>query len=70
MRKLKEKEIPFDTIIAGNKALINSLPAPLVDRNSFYSDLDKHGFKSVISKYIKRKIDQPFTKKQKILRKE
>lgn len=52
-----EKEVPFESILGGNRALVQSLDAPLVDRVSFYEDLDKMPFQDIAAKYIRRPID-------------
>lgn len=54
---LHEKQIPFDSILRGNPALVKPLDPPLVDRTSFYEDLDRMPFRDVAEKYIKRPID-------------
>lgn len=63
---LVDKQIPFDSILKGNPALLKSLANPLVNREAFYDDLEKLPFTEVISKYIKRPIDQPLSSKRKI----
>lgn len=63
---LIEKEVPFDSILKGNQALVKSLDKPQVDRDSFYRDLDVMPFKDVAAKYIKRQIDQPVGKKTRL----
>ena len=55
-RKLKEKEVPFDVVVKGNPALVSSLQPPIVNREEFYKDLDKHNFKEIAAKYIHRHI--------------
>lgn len=52
-----EKKVPFESILGGNPALVQSLEAPLVDRVSFYEDLDKIPFLDIATKYIRRPID-------------
>ena len=52
-----EMEIPFESILGGNRALVQSLGAPLVDRMHFYEDLDKMPFQDIAAKYIHRSID-------------
>lgn len=47
-----EKEVPFESILKGNPALLHSLEPPLVDRNAFYEDLNDLPFKEVARKYI------------------
>lgn len=60
-----EKEIPFESIFDGNPALVRSLAAPLIDRTSFYEDLDKMSFQDIATKYVQRSIDT-FTWKRKL----
>jgi acetyltransferase-like isoleucine patch superfamily enzyme/coenzyme F420-reducing hydrogenase beta subunit len=45
-------QTPFESILAGNPALVQSLPPSLVDRTHFFEDLDKMTFTEVASKYI------------------
>ena len=52
-----EKKVPFESILGGNRALVQSLDAPLVDRVSFYEDLDTMPFQDIAAKYIRRPID-------------
>lgn len=63
---LIEKEVPFDSILARNPALVTPLSHPQIDRDRFYEELDKFSFKEVASKYIKRSIDCPIETKTKI----
>lgn len=63
---LIEKEVPFDSVIKQNPALVTPLDPPHVDRQKFYQDLDVKPFKIVAEKYIKRNIDQPLSKKAQI----
>jgi len=53
--KINDQEIEVATVIKGNPALVKPLNTPLVNRKSFYEDLDKMPFKAVADKYIKRK---------------
>lgn len=48
-----DKQIPFDSILKGNPALVSSLNTPLVNRDTFYKDLDILPFKEIAEKYIK-----------------
>ncbi|MCL2327850.1 MAG: Coenzyme F420 hydrogenase/dehydrogenase, beta subunit C-terminal domain [Bacteroidetes bacterium] len=63
---LLSKPITFDTIFKGNPALTKSLNLPVVDRKSFYEDLDKLPFKEVAEKYIKPLNNNPLTARRKI----
>lgn len=62
--RIVEKQISYDSIFAGNPALLKSLEAPLVDRDEFYQDLNNLSFEDVAKKYIVRSIDQPPSRKQ------
>lgn len=64
--KLKEKEVPFDVVVKGNPALVSSLLPPIVNREEFYKDLDKHNFKEIAAKYIHRNIDKEPSKKSQL----
>lgn len=54
---LKFKQVPFESILAGNPALVKPLNPPLVNRDDFYKDLNEKLFSVVAKKYIKRPID-------------
>lgn len=64
--KLKEKEVPFDVVVKGNPALVSSLQLPIVNREEFYKDLDKHNFKEIAAKYIHRNIDKEPSKQRQL----
>ena len=64
--RIKEKVVPFETILAGNPALTQSLNPPLVDRKQFYQDLNDLPFQKVAEKYIVRTIDQVPSKKRQV----
>lgn len=64
--KLHEKEIPFESTLKGNPALTKPLNPPIVDRNDFYTSLDKNGFKGVVGTYIQRGLDRPISRKNKL----
>ena len=64
--KLKEKEVPFDVVVKGNPALVSSLQPPIVNREEFYKDLDKHNFKEIAAKYIHRNIDKEPSKQRQL----
>lgn len=49
----REKEIPYELTLKGNKALIKSLPTPNIDREQFYKDLNELKFEEFAKKYIK-----------------
>jgi acetyltransferase-like isoleucine patch superfamily enzyme/coenzyme F420-reducing hydrogenase beta subunit len=46
------RQVPFETILSGNKALNQPLPPPIVDRKQFFEDLDKMTFTQLADKYI------------------
>lgn len=52
--RAKTIQVPFESVLAGNLALVKSLDAPLVDRNLFFEDLDKLTFTEMAAKYIKQ----------------
>lgn len=45
-------EVPFESILAGNRCLVESLDAPLVNRDQFFEDVDKLAFSQLAEKYI------------------
>lgn len=65
--KVKSRQVPFETILKGNPALVKPLPQPLVDRNQFFEDLDKMTFTQVADKYIVNKREGWKPKVKKIL---
>lgn len=64
--RIVEKTISFDSIFAGNPALLKSLKAPLVDRTKFYQDLNDLSFEQVAKKYIVRAVDRIPSKKRQL----
>ena len=50
--RINSIEVPFESIIAGNPALTQSIAAPLVDRNRFFEDVDRMTFVQLAEKYI------------------
>lgn len=50
--KLVYREVAFDTIFGGNKALISSITPSSINRHSFFADLDKNGFEYVKDLYF------------------
>ena len=71
--RAKTIEVPFQSILAGNRALVSPLDPPKVDRTKFFEDLDKMTFTELASKYINVKVnDKPvsrFVKLKRILKK-
>ena len=51
-QKIKSISLPFETCLAGNPMIMNSQPAPLINRDAFYKDLDKMTFTEVANKYF------------------
>ncbi len=49
--RVLETEIPFESILEGNKALINSISKPSVNRDQFYKDLEILDFGTMAHKY-------------------
>ena len=45
-------EVPFDSILDGNPALVRPLDAPKVNREKFFEDVDKMTFTQLAEKYI------------------
>lgn len=64
--KFKDKEVPFDTILSGNQALLKSLSKPTFDRSQFYADLSEMPFKEFAEKYINLPVNRTLTVKSKI----
>lgn len=54
--KIKQRinfvEVPFDSILGGNPALVRPLDPPIVDREQFFEDVDKMTFTQLSEKYI------------------
>ena len=50
--RLEYKETAFETILGGNIALTESIKPSLINRESFFSDLDEKGFDFVVNKYF------------------
>ena len=44
--------VPFESILAGNPALVRPLDPPTVDREQFFRDLDQMNFTQLADKYI------------------
>lgn len=50
--KLEYRETSFQSILAGNPALVSPLSPAKIDRNDFFEDLDKGTFDDVTEKYF------------------
>lgn len=51
-QKVKIVEVSFENITKGNPMLMESQPAPFVNRDDFYADLDKGSYQEVANKYF------------------
>lgn len=51
---LKIKEIPFETVLPGNKALSYPIMQTTINRDEFYENLDKHSFTELYEMYHKK----------------
>ena len=51
-QKIKSSPVPLKKAIKGNKALIESLPFPTINRQNFFEDLNKTDFEAVANKYF------------------
>lgn len=49
--KILEKEVPFNSVLAGNTALLESISKPTFNREEFYKDLSKVDFGTLARKY-------------------
>lgn len=58
----REKEIPLETTLKNNQALIKSQPTPNIDRVQFYRDLNQMKFEDFAKKYIKLPVRLPTMK--------
>lgn len=68
--KIEYKETPFDSIIGGNPALSTSIEPAIIDRKTFFKDLDAHDFDYVTNKYYplsKKHVQQSLKSKIKAL---
>jgi acetyltransferase-like isoleucine patch superfamily enzyme/coenzyme F420-reducing hydrogenase beta subunit len=45
-------EVPLEAILPSNKALVESLPKPDIDRHEFFKDLDLKDFQAIASQYF------------------
>lgn len=61
--RAKTIQVPFESILSGNKALTTSLPPSKVNRERFFKDLDKLSFSELSKHYF---IDNPIPVKQKV----
>ena len=49
--KAKTIQVPFNSILSGNPALIKPLGPPLVNRTKFFEDLDEMSFSELVNVY-------------------
>lgn len=64
---LEYKVVPLETTFNGNIALFKPINKPTIDRNAFFTDLDKEGFDFVTEKYFPlKKKNTHFSLTQKI----
>lgn len=59
-------ELPLESAFKGNIALHKPIENPIIDRKSFFEDLDKFGFDFVVDKYFPTNNNIPKGLKQKI----
>lgn len=59
---MKIQEIPFETVLPGNKALTNSISHSIIDRDEYFENLDKYCFSDLYNHYKNKTL----TIKQKI----
>ena len=64
--KIRDVKVPFKTVLDGNKALVNSLSRPNIDREEFYNDLVKLDFGKLSYKYH-FDLDKPINSRHKLL---
>lgn len=64
-KKIRAVEIPFDSILTGNPALMKSITRPNINRKQFYDDLDILDFGQMSEKYSFN-LEHPIGKKQKL----
>ena len=50
--RIKAIELPYESAIPGNQALVKSLPLPTIDRDAFFCDLDRMNFEDVAERYF------------------
>ena len=64
--RINSVEVPFESILAGNPALVRPLDPPIVDREQFFEDVDKMTFTQLAEKYIINTQQRKLTLKRKI----
>lgn len=59
-------EVPFDSILEGNPALLKPLDPPLVDRELFFEDVDRMTFTQLAEKYFTKSKPNKITWKRRL----
>lgn len=62
--RIKYIQVPFQSAVAGNPAILKPLGPPKVDRDQFFKDLDRMSFLSLPDEYFK---GFPVSRKKKVL---
>ena len=52
--KLEYKETDFQSVVSGNQALFHSIKPSILDRKTFFEDLNTYGFDYIVQKYFPR----------------
>lgn len=65
--KFRDKEIRYEDVVAGNKALINSLSRPTFERTKLYEDFNNMPFGEFAKKYVKLPVDAKRSKLKNLL---
>lgn len=63
----KVKEISLESVLKGNKPLIEPISKPSIDRDQFYADLNSMKFIDFAEKYIHIPAKQPLSLKRKLI---
>lgn len=61
--KIRDIVVPFESCLKGNPMILSSQPAPKINRNAFYADLDKSSFNEVANKYFPLDEQLPFKRR-------
>ena len=62
--KLVVADVPFESILAGNPALVTPHPQPIIDREEFYERINNEEFDLVINDIIESNVPQYSTKQR------
>ncbi len=60
------KQVSVEMVLPGNRAIMNSLSKPAIDRDVFYKDLDNLPFKEFADRYINLPGSTPVTLREKL----